>query len=245
MSSKRAKNIFGDPRLFPTSFFPKYFTGYISQCCVVSGNHDIYVHVIIPQANKWCKFPTYCCLKSACHIWVPNFFQGQTPFLSGLSFWPSSDELERSSSPGHGHFLYLLQQSFCLMDVNSRTKVLPHQNVFNYSIWLWCYTSWLSHVQVLDAFWRPRVFVSNRLLRVAKFYNWPQRPYILCFVEMISLPLIFLIFVTPVAYVSPTSQCPTVDEVIVNLGCDRSGIKGIVTKNTYIKNSFPWFLEAP
>ena len=42
---------------------------------------------------------------------------------------------------------------------------------------------------------------------------------------MFSLPLIFLIFGTPVAYLSPTSRCLTVGTVIVILGCDRSGIK--------------------
>ena len=37
--------------------------------------------------------------------------QGQTSVLTGLAFSPSSDELERSLSPGHGHFLCLLQES--------------------------------------------------------------------------------------------------------------------------------------
>ena len=37
--------------------------------------------------------------------------QDQTLVLAGLAFSPSSDELERSSSPGHGHFLYLLQEN--------------------------------------------------------------------------------------------------------------------------------------
>ena len=41
---------------------------------------------------------------------------------------------------------------------------------------------------------------------------------------MFSLPLIFLIFGTPVAYLSPTSRCLTVGAVIVIPGCDRSGI---------------------
>ena len=42
-------------------------------------------------------------------------FQDQPLVLSGVAFSPSSDELERSSSPGHGHFLYLLQENslFC------------------------------------------------------------------------------------------------------------------------------------
>ena len=39
-------------------------------------------------------------------------FQGQTSVLIGLAFWPSSDELERSSSPSRGLFLYLHQESF-------------------------------------------------------------------------------------------------------------------------------------
>ena len=30
---------------------------------------------------------------------------------SNLAFSPSSDELDRSSSPGHGHFLCLLQEN--------------------------------------------------------------------------------------------------------------------------------------
>ena len=38
-------------------------------------------------------------------------FQGQTSFLTGSVLWSASDELERSSSPSHGHFLYLLKES--------------------------------------------------------------------------------------------------------------------------------------
>ena len=41
----------------------------------------------------------------------PLTSQDQTLVLAGLAFSPSSDELERSSSPGHGHSLYLLQES--------------------------------------------------------------------------------------------------------------------------------------
>ena len=48
------KNIIGDPRLFPMTFFPKYLTGCVSECCIVGGNHSIHVHAIIPQADKWC-----------------------------------------------------------------------------------------------------------------------------------------------------------------------------------------------
>ena len=41
----------------------------------------------------------------------PLTSQDQTLVLAGLAFSPSSDELERSSSPGHAHFLCLLQES--------------------------------------------------------------------------------------------------------------------------------------
>ena len=44
-------------------------------------------------------------------------------------------------------------------------------------------------------------------------------------IEMVSHPQIFLPFVPPVAYLSPTPQWLAVGEVIVNPGCDRSGIK--------------------
>ena len=40
----------------------------------------------------------------------PSASQDQTLVLAGLAFSPSSDELEWSSSPGHGHFLCLLQE---------------------------------------------------------------------------------------------------------------------------------------
>ena len=42
----------------------------------------------------------------------PSTSQDQTLVLAGWVFSPSSDEFERSSSPGHGHFLCLLQESF-------------------------------------------------------------------------------------------------------------------------------------
>ena len=37
--------------------------------------------------------------------------QNQTLVLAGLAFSSSLDELERSSSPGHGHFLCVLQEN--------------------------------------------------------------------------------------------------------------------------------------
>ena len=41
----------------------------------------------------------------------PSASQDQTLVLAGLAFSSSSDEFERSSSPGHGHFLCLLQEN--------------------------------------------------------------------------------------------------------------------------------------
>ena len=38
----------------------------------------------------------------------PSTLQGKTLVLADLSFSTYSDSLERSSSPGHGHFLCLL-----------------------------------------------------------------------------------------------------------------------------------------
>ena len=46
-------------------------------------------------------------------------FSASTLVLACLTFLPSSDKFERSSSPGHGHFLSLLQESFGPMNVNS------------------------------------------------------------------------------------------------------------------------------
>ena len=41
----------------------------------------------------------------------PLTSQDQALVLAGLAFSPSSDELKRSSSPGHGHSLCLPQES--------------------------------------------------------------------------------------------------------------------------------------
>ena len=41
----------------------------------------------------------------------PSISHAKTLVLADLAFSPSSDKLESSSSPGHGHFLYLLQGS--------------------------------------------------------------------------------------------------------------------------------------
>ena len=41
----------------------------------------------------------------------PSASQDQSLVLAVLAFSPSSDELERSSSPGHGHFLFLFQEN--------------------------------------------------------------------------------------------------------------------------------------
>ena len=51
------ENMFGDPRLSPAMFLPKYLTGCISHSCIVGGNHSIDVQILMPQSNEWCKFP--------------------------------------------------------------------------------------------------------------------------------------------------------------------------------------------
>ena len=58
------------------------------------------------------NFPPILSLLEKCKPHLgPSASQDQTLFLAGLAFLPSSDELERSSSPGHGHFLCLLQEN--------------------------------------------------------------------------------------------------------------------------------------
>ena len=46
----------------------------------------------------------------------PSTFQDQTLVQAGLAFSPSSDELKFVSSPGHGQFLRLLQESSLLYE---------------------------------------------------------------------------------------------------------------------------------
>ena len=93
---------------FPVTFPPKYHTGCINHCCIIVGKHDVDVHVPIPLTNDWCEFPTYCCLHTTSgflNFSIPNLV------LAGLAISPSSDELESSSSPGHGNFLCLFQEN--------------------------------------------------------------------------------------------------------------------------------------
>ena len=33
-------------------FFLKYLAGFISHCCIVGGNHAIYVYALIPQIDE-------------------------------------------------------------------------------------------------------------------------------------------------------------------------------------------------
>ena len=107
------------PGLSTTTFLPMYLTGgCISHCCIAGGKHAIYVYVIIPQANDWCKCLTYCCLKCVLPHLGCFTSQSQTSVLTGLAFWFSSDKLERASSPSHHHFLCQLQETPCPMDVN-------------------------------------------------------------------------------------------------------------------------------
>ena len=65
--------------------------------------------VFVSHSNEWCEFPTY--LENCKPHLGPSASQDQTLVLAGLVFSPSSDELERPLSPGHGHFLCLLQES--------------------------------------------------------------------------------------------------------------------------------------
>ena len=69
----------------------------------------------------------------------PSASQDQTLVLAGLAFSSSSDELERPSSPGHGHFLGCSRKTPCPTDVNSWSEALLHQDVINlivvFSIW--------------------------------------------------------------------------------------------------------------
>ena len=50
------------------------------------------------------KFPPIVAGNCKPHL-GPSASQDQTLVLAGLAFSPSLDELERSSLPGHGHFL--------------------------------------------------------------------------------------------------------------------------------------------
>ena len=56
------------------------------------------------------NFPPILLEKCKPHL-GPSASQDQTLVMAGLAFSPSPDELERSSSPGHGHFLCLLQEN--------------------------------------------------------------------------------------------------------------------------------------
>ena len=56
------------------------------------------------------NFPHIVAWKCKPHL-GPLTSHDQTLVLAGLAFSPSSAELKRSSSPGHGHFLCLLQES--------------------------------------------------------------------------------------------------------------------------------------
>ena len=55
------------------------------------------------------NFPSIVAWKCEPHL-GPSTSQDQTFVLAGLAFSPSLD-LKRSSIPGHGHFLCLLQES--------------------------------------------------------------------------------------------------------------------------------------
>ena len=52
----------------------------------------------------------------------PSTSQIQTFVLAGMVFSPSSDELEKSSSPGQSHFLCLLLEISSPMDVTTDRK---------------------------------------------------------------------------------------------------------------------------
>ena len=62
----------------------------------------------------------------------PSASQDQAFALAGLAFSPSSDELERSSAPGHGHFLCLLQENSlsygCLLLIGSASAPRSNQS---------------------------------------------------------------------------------------------------------------------
>ena len=104
------KNISGNPRLFPSTFLSKYLTGCVNHCFIVSGNHGIYVHIFIHQIDE--VQISHLLLFEKCLPKLGLFVsQDRTSLFAGLAFWPFSNEHERSSSPGHGHFLCLLHGS--------------------------------------------------------------------------------------------------------------------------------------
>ena len=79
----------------------------------------------------------------------PSTPQDQFLVLASLAFSSSSNELKKRSSPGHGHFLCLLQESYLtvlwMLTADRKrffTKML--------SIWLWCLPPRLCHVHLLD-----------------------------------------------------------------------------------------------
>ena len=101
LSSQRSRT-----SLVTHGFFLRHY------CCMVGGNHGINVHVLISQSSEGCKLSTGLSLleKWKPHL-GPTASQDQTLVLAGLAFSQSSDEFERSSPPGHGLFLCLLQEN--------------------------------------------------------------------------------------------------------------------------------------
>ena len=79
--------ISSDLWLFPLTFVSKFLTSCISHCCIVGCNHGIDVYVLIPYTNEWCEFPSNGCLKSACHIWVPQLLKLSSANLFSWLVW--------------------------------------------------------------------------------------------------------------------------------------------------------------
>ena len=73
--------------------------------------YSILFSSLSPSLWKTARYRLQYCLKGKLSpkqptINQPSTSQDQTSVLAGLAFSPSSDILERSSSPGHGYFLW-------------------------------------------------------------------------------------------------------------------------------------------
>ena len=73
----------------------------------------------------------------------------QTLVLAGLAFLPSSDELERSSSTGHCHFLCPLQESFLFYGGGSR-------------VLRWCWVNFQCRGVLQFGYSRARAYCARR-----------------------------------------------------------------------------------
>ena len=147
------------PRVFSLTMFAKDVTGCFNHYCVEGGDHLIHFWIFVIYDGERCKLPAYHILEGFQHIWIFKLFELacfglQILFRQRWKVIISKLWSLPISAPGKFRVLAVFTPD--------RKRFLTRMK----SIWLWCCSTGLCKVHLLDALWWPNLFASKVMLKI-------------------------------------------------------------------------------